>query len=503
MQWFSAVAPPQKHRGIYMLTDKEEIELLRLLEEEQKDNARNDYYSYVKYTHDDYVYNRHGEFISNTINDALVKRDKMLIGEIPIEAQYIMLSVPPRHGKSMHISETLPSYVMGKYSKFKVIMTAYSSTLAHDFAKSNSKKLNQQNIFGVKVTSDNQDRMTLDNGSEMIKAGILGGITGKGAHLLIIDDPIKTSEEAMSQVQRDKIWKEWVSSLSTRLEQAPIVIVIMTRWHEDDLCGRLMNPEYGKPLPWNVINLPLEAEENDILGRQPGEPLWAERYGYDFIEVRKRYPKDFNALYQGKPTSDEGNMIKREWWNYYDDIPEYFDQVIQSWDCTFKESDGSDYVVGTVWGRRGPDKYLLDLVRERMDLPKTLLAIQRMTNKWPQARAKLIEDKANGPAVMQMLRHKIAGMIPINPRGSKIARVQAVLPHIEGGNVYIPRVSHFTSMFVEECASFPNGKHDDMVDSMTQALDRLINEYEIHRPKEKAPNFMYTDYSKQEGGGLW
>lgn len=471
-----------------MLTDKEEIELLRLLEEEEENNARSDYYSYVKYTHDDYMYNKHGEFISNVIDDAIRKRDSMIKGDIPIESQYIMLSVPPRHGKSMHISETLPSYVMGKYKKFKVIMTAYSSTLAHDFAKSNSNKIKQQNIFGVKVTSDNQDRMTLDNGSEMIKAGILGGITGKGAHLLIIDDPIKTSEEARSEVQRDKIWKEWVSSLSTRLEIAPIVIVIMTRWHEDDLCGRLLNPEYGKPLPWNVINLPLEAEENDILGRTPGQPLWPERYGIDFIEIRKRYPEDFNALYQGRPVAAEGNMIKKEWFeddkNWYVPTPEFLSKIpiiCMSVDATFKDTSKSDKVDIQVWGQARNSFFLIDNLNARMDFLATLQAIRNFKQQYPRIGMIFVEDKANGSAIMNVLNKEMTGIVPVNPLGGKESRVQSVLPYLVG-NVKLPRNKGFVSTMLQEWYAFPNGAHDDSVDSMTQAISQMIYFYgEVQR----------------------
>lgn len=446
-----------------------------------KDNAKNDYYSYVKYTHEDYVYNKHGEYISNIIDEAIKKRDSMIKGDIPTETQYIMLSMPPRHGKSMHLSETLPSYVMGKYPKFKVIMTAYSSTLAHDFAKANSRKYLEHNVFNVKVTADNQDRMSLDNGSEMIKAGILGGITGKGAHLLIIDDPIKTSEEARSQVHRDKIWKEWVSSLSTRLEIAPIVIVIMTRWHEDDLCGRLLNPEYGQPLPWKVINLPLEAEENDLLGRLPGEPLWPERYGYDFIEVRKRYPEDFNALYQGRPVAQEGNMIKKEWFEdkWYTPTPQFISQlpiVCMSVDATFKDTSKSDKVAIGIWGKLDNNFYWIDEINTRMDFLGTLQAIRNFKEMYPQIGYIFIEDKANGSAIINVLSREFAGIVPVNPLGGKEARVQAVLPFLTA-NVYIPRNKAFVSSSMQEWYAFPFGAHDDSVDEMSQAISQLIHYY--------------------------
>ena len=396
---------------------------------------------------------------------------------------------------------------MAKYPKFKVIMTAYSSTLAHDFAKSNSQKLKEHNIFNVNVTSDNQDRMTLSNGSEMIKAGILGGITGKGAHLMIIDDPIKTSEEARSQVHRDKIWKEWVSSLSTRLEIAPIVIVIMTRWHEDDLCGRLLNPEYGKPLPWNVINMPLEAEENDILGRKPGEPLWEDRYGYDFIEVRKRYPEDFNALYQGRPVALEGNMIKKEWFEndsaWYVPTPQFLDRlphIVMSVDATFKDTAKSDKVAIGVWGKMRNTFYLIDELNARMDFLATLQAIRNFKAQYPKIGMIFIEDKANGSAIINVLSKELMGVIPVNPLGGKESRVQSILPYLVS-NVKLPRNKGFTGPMLQEWYAFPNGTHDDSVDEMSQALSQMIYYYgeveSISRP-DVQDAFFGTDKRKQD-----
>lgn len=457
------------------------VKLAKALKVVKREKAKEDYYDYVKYTHDDYIENKHGKYITETINKAFQRRDNMLMGLEPIKNQYIMLSIPPRHGKSMHITETLPSWAMSKYKKLKVILTAYSSTLANDFAKANSKKI--QSVFDVKIETDNQERMTLDNGSECVKAGILGGITGKGAHLMIIDDPIKTAEEANSQVHRDKIWKEWISSLSTRLEQAAIVIVIMTRWHEDDLCGRLLNPEYAKPLDWNVINLPLEAEENDILGRKVGEPLWPERYGYDFIEVRKRYPKDFNALYQGRPTAEEGNMIKREWFErdeaWYVQTRDFINSLpilCMSVDATFKDTSKSDKVDIQIWGKLGNDFYLVDAINARMDFLATMQAIRNFCYEYPTLGMKFIEDKANGSAIINSLSKEISGIVPVNPEGGKEARVQAILPYLVS-NIKLPRNKTYVRGILEEWYSFPNGAHDDSVDSMSQAISKLMFYY--------------------------
>ena len=296
----------------------------------------------------------------------------------------------------------------------------------------------------------------------MISRGVLSGITGMGADLMIIDDPIKNREEADSETHRSKIWDEWIDSFSTRLHPGAIVILILTRWHEDDLQGRLLSEEYGKPLPWQVYNLPLEAEEDDVIGRAVGEPLWPERYGLEFIQERKRYPSSFNSLYQGRPTAAEGNLLKRAWWQYYDTLPKMV-HTIMSIDATFKDEADSDFVCIQVWGKNGADMYLIDNLKARMNFPTTLQAIRNMVRKHPKAHAKLVEDKANGPAIISMLKNEIGGMIPVNPQGGKVARVNAVSPYIESGNVYLPRQAPWVHDFVEECASFPQGKNDKLV----------------------------------------
>lgn len=386
-----------------------------------------------------------------------------------------MINMPPRHGKSMTITESLPGYMAARYNRFKVIMTAYSSTLADDFARANTDKLERTPVFEAKVKTNNQERVALSNGSIIVKSGILGGNTGKGANLLIMDDVLKTEEEASSSTTKDKIWREWQSSLSTRLEPPAIVILIMTRWAEDDLAGRLLDQEFGNPLPWKKINLALEAEEDDILGREVGEPLWPQRYGYEFIEERKQDPKSFNALYQGRPTSQEGNMIKREWLKYYNRMAmKEMPYLCLSVDATFKDSKKSDFVSIQVWGKRNANYYLIDRYHARLDFVGTITQIKNMLYRYPKIRLKLIEDKANGSAIISVLNREIGGFVGVNPLGSKESRVQSILPYIEAGNVWLPQDDPSIREMVEELASFPNGKHDDDVDCMSQALYRLI-----------------------------
>ncbi len=448
---------------------------------------------------------RHTLYICDIIQTAIDKKKKMRDGLIPTENQYIALNMPPRHGKSMSITETLPSYYLGHFQEDRVIEISYNDTFARKFGKKNKEKVKQfgKELFDIEIAKDSSahDEWALDNNiGGMISRGVLAGITGQGADLMIIDDPIKNREEADSETHRDKIWDEWVDSFSTRLHPGAIVILILTRWHEDDLQGRLLNCEYGEPLNWQVYNFPLEAEENDVLGRQPGEPLWPERYGKSFIEERKRYPSSFNALYQGRPTSQDGNILKRDWWKYYDKLPEMAVEIM-SIDATFKDEDDSDFVAIQVWGKTGANMYLIDAMKARMNFPTTLQAIRNMAKKHPRAITRLVEDKANGSAIIAMLHREIGGMIPVNPEGGKVSRVNAVSPHIEAGNVFLPRQAEWVHDFVEECASFPKGKNDDQVDAMSQALNRFIYYY-ADLPGEQKPKlpFAFQTENENEGG---
>jgi predicted phage terminase large subunit-like protein len=487
------------------LTNAEELELLQLLEIESKEQAKSNYYDYIKYVHDGlYKDSRHGIFIAEIIQEAIDRKKDMIAGKIPMEEQYIGLSIPPRHGKSMTVTETLPSYYLGHFPNDRIIEGSYNTTFASKFGKKNLQKMTKygEELFELKVSPSTKSSSDWDiDGTRggMISRGILAGVTGEGADLMVIDDPIKNREEADSQVYREKMWGEWIDSFSTRLHPGAICIFIMTRWHEDDLIGRLQNPEYGKPIPMNMINMPLEAEEGDFLGRDPGEPLWPERYSYKFIETRKKYPSSFNSLYQGRPTSQEGNMLKRDWWKYYDVLPPIASKLI-SVDAAFKDSDDSDYVVIQAWGKNQADMYLIDQVRAKMNFRATVQSIRNMHVKHPDASWKLIEDKANGSAIISTLHKEIGGIIPVNPEGGKVARVNAVSAFIESGNVYLPRQAEWVHDFVEEAASFPNGKHDDQVDAMSQALNRFIY-FNGDIPEGNKPQTPFPFRTEEPSGG--
>lgn len=435
--------------------------------------AKVDYEYYLEYVHKGlYKHARHTKLICDRLEQVEEGKIKRL-----------MIFLPPRHSKSMTVSETFPSFFIGKNLNRRVILVSYGDSLARKFGRANRNKLEEygEDIFGINLSKDNSS--VTNWGIEwhrggMISAGIGGPITGEGADLLIIDDPIKNRKEADSKTYRDMVWDEWQNTLYTRLQPDGAVIIILTRWHEDDLVGRLLNPDYGEVEDWDIIRLPAIAEENDLLGREVGEPLWPE-YGFDreWAEATKAAvgSQTWASLYQQRPAPEEGNIVNREWWRFYNKLPKDFDEVIQSWDCSFKETEDGSYVVGQVWGRKGANKYLIDQVRARMDFTKTLRAIRNLSIKYPEARLKLIEDKANGPAIISTLRQEISGIVPVNPRGSKEARAAAISPDIEAGNVYLPSpsIAPWINDYIEEWAAFPNGENDDQVDATSQALDRL------------------------------
>ncbi len=435
--------------------------------------AKTDYEYYLEYTHRGiYRHARHTKLICD-------KLEQVEEGKI----KRLMIFLPPRHSKSMSVSETFPSFFIGKNLNRRVILVSYGDSLARKFGRANRNKLEEygNEVFGINLSEDNSS--VTNWGIEryrggMISAGIGGPITGEGADLLIIDDPIKNRKEADSKTYRDMVWDEWQNTLYTRLQPDGAVIIILTRWHEDDLAGRLLNPEYAPVEDWDIIRLPAIAEENDLLGREIGEPLWPE-YGFD-IEWAKRTKaavgsQTWASLYQQRPSPPEGSIINRNWWKYYRQLPEQFDEVIQSWDCAFKETASGSYVVGQVWGRKGADKYLLDQFRARVDFTATIRAIRTMSAKWPETGLKLVEEAANGAAVIATLKREVSGIVPIRPQGSKEARLHAVAPDIEAGNVYIPdpTIASWVHDYVEELAAFPSGENDDQVDATSQALFRL------------------------------
>ncbi|MFD1776659.1 phage terminase large subunit [Paenibacillus rhizophilus] len=402
------------------------------------------------------------------------------------ELKRLIVTMPPRHGKSERVSRKFPAWHIGRNPDDEIILASYSVDLSRGFSRIARDTLTSNTgVFEVEVDRNNQSAESWGTSGYrggLHAAGVGGPITGKGARIAIIDDPVKNAEEADSETMREKIWDWYTSTLYTRLTPDGRIVVVMTRWHEDDLVGRLLKKEADeikegvhKGERWTVINFPALAEKDDYLHRPEGEPLWPEQ-GFDrerMEQIRTDVgSRVFNALYQQRPSAADGNMLKRDWWRYYDSPPPFASMLI-SVDATFKDEDTSDFVVIQVWGKVQANMYLVDQVRAKMNFPATIQTIRNVVKKYPEAHWKLIEDKANGSAIIATLHREIGGIVAVNPEGGKVARVNAVSAYIESGNVFLPRTSWIQD-FVEEAASFPNGKHDDQVDAMSQALHRFI-----------------------------
>jgi predicted phage terminase large subunit-like protein len=459
-----------------------------------------DFSAYVELTNPGWIKGKHLAYVCDTVQNFLEGNLHSSLGA----AKLLIISMPPQSGKSTAVTETLPSWFAGKNPNGKVVSLAYGDNLALRFGRRNREKLTEwgEVIWGIrisKVKSGAGDIEIEDRLGRLLSSGYKGGVTGNPADLIIIDDPIKNREQADSETYRESLWEEFNNTILSRLSASGKIILIMTRWHEDDLAGRLIRTNI---LPTYVINIPCEAEENDILGREPGDSIFPEigkdkewlkmiKHAYlsgenaDADEMGSGI-RTWNALYQGRPVALEGNMIKREWWNWYEKLPSEFDDAVISVDCAFKGNEQSDYVVLQAWGKLGNDFYLVDQLRDRMDFTETLKAIRAFVSRNPEFRTVLVEDKANGPAVINTLQKEIVGIVPFEPKGSKESRVSSVTPAIESGHCYLPKYRTFANEFVEECAAFPNGKNDDMVDAAVQALIRLYfkgGKYRKIKPK--------------------
>jgi len=475
------------------LSKQEQLELHALLESQYLDKVRNSYVDYVEYAHEgQWIRGKHLELVCNTVQNFL--EDK-LVNDKGKLCNVLIVSMPPQHGKSQSITETLPSWYLGNYPDKRVIEVSYGDDLARKFGRRNKQKINEygKKLYGIEIASETRSDTEFEikgHRGSMISRGIMAGLTGQPGDLIIVDDPIKNRQEADSETYRERLWEEWLNSIKTRLSAKGKVIVIQTRWHEDDLSGRIVKEGIEK---FYELNIPCEAEENDILGRNVGDALFPE-IGKDndwLRDFKRSYiggqgSRAWNALFQGKPVSQEGNLIKREWWKFYDRLPRIATKIL-SIDAAFKGDATSDFVVIQVWGKTGADMYLIDQTRAKMDFPTTLQAIRNMIRKHPDAHAKFVEDKANGSAIISMLRREIGGVIPVNPQGGKVARVNSVSAYIESGNVYLPRTAPWIEDFLNEASAFPNGKHDDQIDGMSQALNRFIY-YAAQIPKDSDPD---------------
>lgn len=449
--------------------------------------ARKSFYKYVQLANSGYIPGKMYEYLCNKIQAFLENPNPSPSFDV------MLISMPPQHGKSTTVTETVPSWFQGMHPEKDVIIASYSEDTASRFGRANRAKLEKfttdpydvvKQLFTNYHPGDVWNNTDICNtqGKYIRSRGIFGGINSNPADLIIIDDPTKTMQEARSDTTKDAIWAEYYSTIRTRIKPHGKLIVIATRWVEDDLIGRLLATIPPKRL--TTIFLPCECvdPEHDPLGRKMGDALcpeigrnnaWLKEYKAEYVGAEGLYT--WSALYQCDPTPVAGAIIDPEWWKYYDyDEDLNFSQTYISVDCTFKGTDNSDFVVGQVWSMVGNNYYLRTQERDHMGFNDTLDMIRSLIARYPDYVGILIEDKANGSAVIESLQAEYDSIIPINPEGGKASRLHAVSRPIRQGRVYLPRGALFTKAYINEFTSFPNGKHDDQVDATSQVLQYML-----------------------------
>lgn len=420
------------------------------------------------------------------------------------EITRLIINIPPRYMKSIATSVAWPAWALGHNPSEQVMASSYSASLSvkhsldcRSVMESPWYKLLFPETILAPDQNQKQEFQTTAKGTRTATS-VGGTATGKGGNILLVDD-LHSAEGAASDAERETAIRWFDQTFSTRLndKKTGVIVVIGQRLHERDITGHLL--EQGG---WEHLCIPAVAESPTRYAfgrftkeRKAGDLLHEEREGKkEIAQARLRLGSAFAGQYQQQPVSPEGETVKRGWWKFYTAVPQ-FDEMILSWDCTFKETDDGSYVVGQVWGRAGARKYLLDQTRFRGDFPATCGAIRMQRAKWPTAYLTLVEERANGAAVIATLQNTLGGIVPVNPEGGKVARLNAVSANIEAGNVYLPdpTIAPWVGDFVDEFSAFPKGKHDDQVDACTQALSRL-------RQNETAVG-MFCESKVDEGRG--
>jgi predicted phage terminase large subunit-like protein len=420
----------------------------------------------------------------------------------------LMVTMPPRHGKSELCSKYFPAWYLGTHPDDRIILTSYEA----DFAATWGQKVRDifkehKTIFGVSINDRSAARNRWDIAGHrggMGTAGVGGPITGKGAEILIIDDPVKNAEQANSPTYREKA-KEWYRSTAyTRLTPSGKVILIQTRWHEDDLGGWLLEDSDDD---WTIIDLPAIAmEDDDAIGRKKGEALWPELWTLDKLAQRKRELGEywFSAMYQQQPQPLEGGILKRAWLNYYDPTDgNFISNTLPSlikytgWDLAISEKETADYTCSCTVGVSPIDGsiYVLDWTRDHIDFPSQQKMVPAIQNRWGSVLIG-IEDNAYQAALPQSLR----GLrLPIKTRTAikdKVTKITSTFTLFEQGIIHLPLNHTLLGEWENEYAMFPTGKHDDLLDATEMALQMSMmgsNPYTDTRS-----GYDYSRYKSQQ-----
>ena len=456
------------------LTETELKEALMLKEKldgfETQDKCQNDFLSYVEHMWPEFICGRHHKIFAEKLN-------KVATGEI----KRLIVNMPPRHTKSEFASTFFPSFIMGKKPKMKIMQTTHTGELAVRFGRKVRNLMDQKeykDVFPeVKLQADNKSagRWETNKGGEYFAAGVGGAVTGRGADLLIIDDP-HSEQDALSPNALESAWEWYTSGPRQRLQPGGAIVLVMTRWSSIDLTAKLLDSQKEALADqWEMIEFPAIFPETD-------NPLWPEFWPKDeLLKVKSSIPGiKWNAQWMQNPTAEEGAIIKRDWWKRWThkSIPPV-KYIMQSYDTAFSKNQTADFSAISTWGVFKPSEdapdclILLDCQKGRWDFPELKEIAMREYTYW-ECDMVLIEAKASGTPLTQELRRIGIPVVNYSPtRGhDKHSRMHSVAPIFESGMVYAPNKT-FAEDMIEECASFPFGANDDLCDTMTQALMRF------------------------------
>jgi len=440
-----------------------------------QEKAKTDFMAYVNYVWPNFIHGRHHEKMARAF-------ERVARGEV----KRLIINMPPRHTKSEFASYLLPSWFLGLFPGKKVIQTSHTAELAVGFGRKVRNLVDSdayKDIFpslALQADSKAAGRWNTSKGGDYFAIGVGGAVTGKGADLLIIDDPHSEQEAALSETNPeiyDKTYEWYTSGPRQRLQPGGAIVVVMTRWSKKDLTGQVLKAAAQRSgEEWEVIDFPAILPS--------GKPLWPEFWPLEQLEALKtELPNGkWMAQYMQQPTSDVSAIIKREWWKIWDhEDPPHCEFLIQSWDTAFLKTERADYSACTTWGVfYKPDDtglnqaniILLNAFKARMEFPELKQRAMREFKEWSPDTL-VVEAKAAGSPLIFELRSMGIPVQEYTPSkgNDKIARLNSVADMFASGLVWVPN-THWAEELVEEVASFPSGEHDDMVDSMSQALIR-------------------------------
>jgi len=454
--------------------------LVQLNRKQKYSKIRRDFLTFVKYMWPDFIEGYHHKIVADKFNQLKARKIKRLI-----------INMPPRHTKSEFASFLLPAWMIGNNPKLKIIQATHTAELAVRFGRKAKHLMDSEEykeVFPTRLMEDSKaaGRWETDQGGEYFAVGVEGAVTGRGADLLIIDDP-HSEQDAMSKKAMERAYEWYTTGPRQRLQPGGRIVLVMTRWNTRDLTGILQAAQKEpRADQWDVVEFPAILPS--------GKPVWPEYWDLDQllgVKASVALPK-WNSQYMQNPTSEEGALIKREWWKKWKEqkMPK-LKHVIQSYDTAYLKKETADFSAITTWGvfstsEDTPDNLILvDAVKGRYEFPELRRKALELYKYW-EPDTVIIEAKAAGLPLAFELRNMGIPVINFTPSkgNDKHSRVNAVAPLFESGRIWAPLEMEFAQEVIEECASFPYGDHDDLGDSTTQAVMRFRQGGWITHPED-------------------